>query len=146
MAKGKDLHTLIRLAKWEVDEAQRALGALLTREQEIIDELALRAEQHKREQAAAAGDVLEAGLTLANYTDWYLQCRTALNHMLEAVRMEIQAAREALADAYRVQKTYELAQQARDERARAEAERKDRIILDEIGANLHRRKLDAEAG
>lgn len=146
MAKGKDLHTLIRLAKWEVDEAQRALGALLTREQEIIDELARMAEQLKREQEVAAGDSLEAGLTFANYMEWHLQRRAAMTQMLVSVRTEIQAARDVLADAYRVQKTYELAQDARDQREKAEFERKDRIALDEIGANLHRRKMESDAG
>ena len=36
MAAAKDLHTLIRLRKWDVDEKQRAVAALLRREEAIL--------------------------------------------------------------------------------------------------------------
>ena len=32
----KDLHTLIRLRKWDVDEKQRALAVLLRQEEDVI--------------------------------------------------------------------------------------------------------------
>ena len=41
----KDLYSLIRIRKWDVDEKQRALGVLLRKEESILNNLAALADE-----------------------------------------------------------------------------------------------------
>jgi flagellar export protein FliJ len=139
MAAAKDLHTLIRVRKWDVDERQRALGALLRREEAII------AAQHDlvREIAAESAFVGQAEVietfTFSAYLKRCDQRREELDKALAAVRQEIEAARDELAEAYRALKTFEVTQEMRDDAEEKELDRLEQLDLNEIGLNLHRR-------
>ena len=140
MEKGKDLHSLIRLARWTVDEVQRTLGVLVEREEKLVTARYELDEELKREQAAAAENIMEGGLTFSGYIRRYQARRDDLDHKIAEVAREILEARDALAEAYRDQKTYELAQETRDIAWNQELARREQISLDEIAQTLHRRR------
>lgn len=140
MAKAKGIRTLIRLAKFNVDEKRRVLVALQDREEEIIAAIAAHDQQLKVEQQVASEDSTGAGFYYGAYADWYLKRRAEMEGMLAAVRQQIEIARDDLAEAFREQKTYEITQANREKREREEADRKEQIFLDEVGQTQHRRK------
>lgn len=145
MAKpAKGLKTLIRLSKFNVDEKRRVLTALQTREDQVVEEIRLAEEQLVREQKLASENQAFAFAFPTFYRAWAGQ-RQALEQALAAVRQQIEAARDELAEAFREQKTYEVTQANREKREREEADRKEQIFLDEIGLNMHRRKGEQQA-
>jgi flagellar protein FliJ len=142
----KGLKTLIRLSKFNVDERRRALTALQNREDQIIEEIRQGELRLKEEQRLAAEDGAGIGYLYGAYHKAWMHSRDLMHQALTAVRAEIETARDELAEAFREQKTYEVTQANREKREQEEADRKEQVFLDEVGANLHRRKeKDAEA-
>lgn len=141
MAKpAKGLKTLIRLSKFNVDEKRRVLTALQNREDQIIEEIRQGESQLKIEQRLAAEDATGIGFMYGAFHKSWMQRRDLMQQALAAVRAEIETARDDLAEAFRELKTYEVTQANREKREREEADRKEQVFLDEIGANIHRRK------
>ncbi len=133
----KDLHTLIRLNKWQVDEKRRALGELL--QQLYVLENALKAlgEELKREQQAAAQSPDEAGFLYGYYADAVIQRREILEEAIRQQEVKVEEAQEELREAMGELKKYELVQEERDREAAKEEERKEQAVLDEIGLRKH---------
>jgi len=141
MAK-KGLHTLIRVRKWDVDEKQRAVGALLRDEEKIIEfQQALEREITEEKALAGASGVAER-LTFQPYIQRCRQRRNNLEAALILIRRKIEEAREELAEAYRRLKTFEITQEQRDTAEEKEELRVEQIGLDEMGIDLHRRKAN----
>ena len=140
MAK-KDLHTLIRLRKWDVDEKQRALAVLLRQEEEIIARQADLEAEVESELAFTATLPADQRGTLAAYLKRCDEFRQRLAGVLEEVRRQIAGAQNELAEAYRRLKTFEITQEARDAAEAAEERRAEEIELNELGLELHRRKV-----
>jgi flagellar export protein FliJ len=138
MAKG--LKTLIRLAKWAVDEKRKVLTALQAREEEMIAALDQHERQLAEEQRIAAADATGVGFVYGAYASAWLNRKAEMEMRLLNLRHQIEAARDDLAEAFRQQKTYEITQANREKRERAEAERKEQVRLDEIGLNVFRRR------
>jgi flagellar export protein FliJ len=136
----KGLKTLIRLARWEVDERRRALSALQAREDEIVAMLEAMSKQLPEEQSVAAGDATGAGFLYGAFANAWVERRDQVISMLVQIRAQVEQARDALAEAFRQQKTYELTQAARERREREEADRKEQAVLDETGLNIYRRR------
>ncbi len=136
----KSLKTLIRVARWAVEEKQKALGLLLEREAQIQTAIEDHHKALESERTLASSDTMGVGRGFGNYFD---QWRRQLEHyksLLTQVQEQIFAAREALAEAYREQKTVEEVQKQRDIKAALEADRKERAELDEIGLAQHLKK------
>jgi flagellar export protein FliJ len=136
----KDLASLIRIRKWDVDEHQRALAALLRREEAILDAQAALAEEMRREAAFVAEAGAEQRITFAAYLDRCDARKQEMAAALAEVRRLIDEAREELAEAYRRLKTFEVTQEARALAEEQEANRLEQMDLDEIGLTLHRRR------
>jgi len=131
MAKG--LKTLIRVHEWEVDEKRRGLGRLLSHVHEL-EKRGLDLEREiVNEQAVAAGAAAEVGFAYGPYAEAAIGRRETIKRNIAGVEVEIDAARNVLSDAYRELKTYEIAQQERDQAEAAELDRKEQADLDEIG-------------
>lgn len=146
MAKpAKGLKTLIRLSKFNVDEKRRVLTALQAREDEIIEAIRQGEEQLRHEQQLAAEDATGIGFAYGAFHQGWMRRRDAMLQALQAVRQQIDAAREDLAEAFRELKTYEVTQANREKREREELDRKEQIFLDEVGLTMHRRKGEADA-
>ncbi len=138
MSKG--LKTLIRLNKFNVDEKRRVLTALQAREDQILADMEAAKDRLHHEQTVAAGDSTGAGFYYGSYASAYLRRREQMAAQLAAVRQQIVAARDDLAEAYRELKTFEISQANRDTREQEERDRTEQAVMDEIGQTLHRRK------
>jgi flagellar export protein FliJ len=139
----KDLHTLIRLRKWEVDEKQRAVAALLRREEAVLAAQRALAEEIEREKAFVGQADVQATFTFSAYLERCEERRQDMDKALAEVRHMIDAARDELAEAYRRLKTFEVTQEQREDAEEKEFNRREQIDLDEIGLNLHRRRTSA---
>lgn len=143
MAKN-ELKTLIRVHKFELDEKQRKLGALLRFEQALLNRKVLLAERFKQEEEAANVSPV-AALTFGAYVDWHVEENKRVDRALEDNRQEIILMREEIMEAYQELKTLEITQENREKRELAELERKMNSILDEIGLTLYRRRKTEES-
>ena len=139
MAK-KDLHTLIRLRKWDVDEKQRALAVLLRQEEGVIERQAALEAEVLAEMAFAGQLPADQRTTLSGYLKRCENFRAALDAALKDIRQRITGAQDHLAEAYRRLKTFEVTQLQRDLAESREEARLETIELDEVGLNGHRRK------
>lgn len=145
MANKKGLKTLIRLAKWDVDDKQRVLVALQGREDEILAAIRHAEERLVAEQQVASQDAMGVGYVYAAFANAWLARREQLMQALDHVRMEIAKARDDLSEAFNRLKTYEITQRERERREREELEKKEQAFLDETGLNIHRRRQMLEA-
>ncbi len=136
----KDLHTLIRIRKWDVDEKQRALGMLLRKEETLLDNLAALEDEKRREAAFVGQADAVKGFTFAAFLARCDERKKVMNTLLAEVRRTIDEARDELAESYRALKTYEVTQEDRDDAEEKEQAHKTQLDLDEIGLTLHRRK------
>ncbi|PKU22324.1 flagellar export protein FliJ [Telmatospirillum siberiense] len=138
--KAKDLVSLLRLHSWTVDERRRELGILLAREEELI-QFGLRLDQELlHEQKVAAADPTFAGYGFGAYVQNYRLRREQWMRTLDALRGEIEQARDHLAEAYRQLKVYEEVKEKRVEQERIEEVRKEQIAFDEIGQTQFRQR------
>lgn len=142
-AKAKGLKTLIRLAKFTVDERRRVLTALQNAEDQVIAEIANAERQFKEEQRLASEDAAGIGYLYGAYQRAWMDRRENLERSLHALRAQIEGARDALTEAFRELKTYEITQKERERKEREEEDRKEQVALDEMGQQMHQRK-DAE--
>lgn len=140
----KALTSLVRLHRLRLDEKRKNLGELegaradLIRQQEDLwDEL--------RGEKAAAQASLEAGSTLSAYLAAFGARRDRTASLLVDMGHQIEAASTDLAESFRDLKKHETVLANRKERARKEAARRERIELDDIGIDLHRRKTKESA-
>lgn len=144
MAKqAKGLKTLIRLAKFEVDEKRRVLTALQNEEEKTLHDILQSEVRLRKEQELAASDAVGIGFMYGAYHRAWMAERQTLFARLGTIRQQIELARDELAEAFRTQKTYEVTQANREKREQEEADRKEQIFLDEVGMTQHRRKTEA---
>lgn len=132
------LDTLIRLADAEIDTARLTLQKILAEEDAVQTKLNELAAQLEHETSLAAKDP-ELGRQYGVFIDHVKRKRHKLNAQLDAIRPKVEAARDALAEAFANQKKYEIAKQNRNDAAAAEGKRKEGLILDELGLNAFRR-------
>ena len=137
----KNLHAIIKLQKWEVDEKRRALGEMMRYEEAILTELKRLEEELKKEQKIASESPI-AALTYGAYAKKHISNREEAEKALEEIQKRIKDMQDIIAEEFQKLKTYEIVQQNRDKREEEERNRKEQITLDEIGMTLHRRKKD----
>lgn len=137
---GQDLHAVIRLRKWEIDEKRRELGALLAEQETVVQRRAALDDEIRQENACASAHVGEADFTLGSYAQRAHSRRLQLDHAIAEAERRVEEARDELAEMFKDLKTFELAQEAREEAERKEREHKEQVKLDEIGLELFRRR------
>jgi flagellar export protein FliJ len=136
----KDLTSLIRLHEWHVEERRRELGELLRRVAELEAWARGLEEELKREQRSAVADPVEAGFLYGNYALAVIRRREELAEATNQAEAAVAALREALREAHRELKKYEIAKTDRDRRVLEEFERKEQMILDELGIQGFRQR------
>lgn len=136
-----DLKTLIRVRDGQVDEKRRVAGDLLRH----LDDLKIQARAFDREvmaeQEIARSSPGEAGMAYAGYARRVLDRRTQLNRAIADAETALSAARDDVTKAYRDLKTVEIAQENRERREAAEAERRQTIAQDEIALQGFRQRI-----
>ena len=140
-----DLRPLIRYHKWRLDEKQRALAELRSREDQILANAASLEEEIKAEQRTVGANQ-EVAFGYGNFARAAIARRDHLTRMLTEIRASITIAADELAEAFREVKTYELAQEERNKREAEERRRKENIDLDETAQIGHRRRQEEETG
>lgn len=143
--KKKDLHVLIRLRKWDVDERQRALGVILREEERVIERQRALEDSLVRERAFVSTADPSQRVTFEAFVRRCMDARAGLEQELFEVRKRIAVAQAELADAYRRLKTFEISQKQRDAAEKKVEDRLEQINLDEIALTLHRRGAGSSA-
>jgi len=135
----KTLETLVRLAKFNVDDKRRVLAEVMAQVDAVqarIDALA-RSVEHERQ---IAFDTPALGPTFGQFAAKAKADREAMEQQLAALQPYVDQAREQLAEAFEEQKKYEITKDRQDENGRLELDRKDQAVLDEVGLQSHRQK------
>ena len=135
----KDLHTLIRLNEWTVDERRRELADVLSSLASLEDGLERLRLELIKEQAFVKNSPGEAGFFYGNYANAVIHRREHLNQGIARMERDVAAARERVNEAYRELKKYQVAQEVRDLNQAREEARKEQIELDEMALQTYRR-------
>ncbi len=133
------LKTLIRLHKQTLDEKRRVLATLEGRRDGIIGE-GEELERQVVEEQAFAKRTPEVQFAYGAFAHRVILTRESLAQRLREVEAEIEISGAEVAEAYAELKKYEIALSLRERRARAEAARRERYELDEIGLKMHHRR------
>ena len=136
----KDLHSLIRLQSWEVDEKRRKLGEYLRIVESLENRMQQLRDELKQEQAVASESPIEGGALYGNFAKAVIAERKSLNESIGKAEDEVAFARDELRISYQQQKTYEMSQKTRDKKEEKERKRVEQIDLDEVAAESHRQK------
>ncbi len=138
----KGLPGLIQLNQWKVDEQRRKvteLEILSDRLSEQVDQL----QADIGREGQNSGESFESSQAYSAFLTGAMAQREKLRGSIADLGLEISAAKDDLADAYRELKSYEIAQAARDAREKHKQELRERVKMDEIGMGMHRRKSGA---
>jgi flagellar FliJ protein len=136
----KSINTLIRLHEFDVDEHRRRLGNLLRLVEALENQAVILQEELSREQATANASPEVAAFTYGNYAQMVIGRRAWIENSVAKAEDEVTAAREALRDAYQDLKRYEIGKDIRDRLDKAELERLERLVLDEVGLQGFRQR------
>ncbi|MDH5750465.1 MAG: flagellar FliJ family protein, partial [Rhodospirillales bacterium] len=135
----RDLHSLIRLHEWRVEEHRRKLGDLLRFLHDLENRAKLLEAEIVHEQNVAQSSPEEAGRGYGQYAEAAIDRRHRLAESIAQSQDEVVAAREELNKAYRELRKFELAQASRDKREALEELRREQAVLDEVGMRTHMR-------
>ncbi len=133
------LGSLVRVRSWALNEKRQKLAGL----EELADKMHQDLEQLEaelnNEQRAAAGSI-EGTIAFPAFVAAALERRKKLRESIADLGLAIDAARAEVREAYQEVKKYELAQDNHERRELEKVARRERRELDELGANMHRRK------
>ncbi len=129
----EELHSLIRLHQWGVDEKRRKLAELLRHLADLENQGVRLEEELVQEQQTASASPGEAGYLYGNYAEAVIARRERIAGEVAETEERIAAAREELNEAFRELKKYEIAQENRDKIEARELSLKEQADLDELG-------------
>jgi flagellar export protein FliJ len=141
----KDLHTLIRLNEWTVDQRRRELGDVLGSLASLETGLVRLREELIKEQRVVQSSPEEAGFFYGNYATAVIKRREDLNQGILRMEAQVAEAREKLNESYRELKKYEVVQENRDVRENQKLARREQDVLDELGLRAYRLKQSRSA-
>lgn len=124
--------SLIKLASYEVETLQKRLSEVVDRRVAAQQRLARLLTEAEAEMANAAVDD-EAAMNLSAYLDGLRVRKAAIQAEIETILIEEAGARDALAEAFEVQKKYEQVAESARLLELKEAGRRETAALDELG-------------
>jgi len=128
----KAMGSLIRISTHEVEALQKRLADIVDRRTGAELKLAILEAEGEAEMQNARADA-EAGWYMAGFREGLRQRKAAAQAVLDALAMEEEGARDALAEAFEALKKYEHLAEASRMAARKEAGRRETAALDELG-------------
>lgn len=141
-----ELHALIRLGRWKLDEKRRALAEMHALADGLREDRA-RLEDEIRSEQEVAGASQEVGFSYAGFAGRAIDRRRRLDESIRQVEERIEEATEEVAEAFQELKRYELAQEGRDRRENERRRRKEGEALDEVAlTGFVRRRGGADKG
>jgi flagellar FliJ protein len=124
--------SLIKLASYEVEVLQKRLAEIV--ERRAAAEARLRALETEGDlEAAFSADDASAGFYRVGYLEGLKVRKAAARSQIEALLVEEQGARDALAEAFEAQKKYEQVAENAAALERKEQGRRETAALDELG-------------
>lgn len=133
------LDQLLRLQRWTLDEKRRQAGEL----EQLIDRLVkdiLALEQQVAREIEAARTDSEMQRALPNYREAMKERRKRLEKSMNDLRAELAKLHDDITEAFSDLKKTEQTLKNREQRQKLAERRREQIISDEIGLQLHRRK------
>ncbi|MGH6893701.1 MAG: hypothetical protein ACREEP_15740 [Dongiaceae bacterium] len=134
------LDQLLRLHRWTLDEKRRRAGDLDQLIERLVQDVAQLDRAVEREIAAARADI-ELQRALPGYRRVMKERRERLDRSMIDLRGELDRLREEIAAAFSDLKKTEQTVKNREQRQRLAVRRRDQAISDEIGLQIHRRKV-----
>jgi chromosome segregation ATPase len=137
------LDQLMRLQKWTLDEKRRqaldleALIDKLETDIRLLDEEVIR-------EIDAAQQSIELQRALPGYRKIMQQRRERLEQSIDNLRVELLRIQDEIAEAFSELKKTEQTIQSRKQRQRQQERRREQIVSDDIGIDLHRRRRSPE--
>jgi flagellar export protein FliJ len=122
-----------------VDERRRQLTELQRLAERLRQDVAALGAEFAREKITAAASI-EAGRTFPAYAERVRQRHTSVLSSIADVDAEVNRAEEGLREAYRALKRHEVALANREAREAAATQRKEQIVGDDVGIEMHRRR------
>lgn len=133
------LESLIRLHRWQTDERRRDLATLEHLAAKLGEEQRRLEAEDAREREAAASS-REAAFGYAGYVRRLIERRRKLKQSQAEVAERIARAHEALAEAFREMKRYEVAAANRAKQQEQNEAKRERKAMDDLGIEGFRRK------
>jgi len=133
------LDQLMRLQKWTLDEKRRQaldLEALIDKfenDTRLLDEEVLR-------EIDAAQQSIDLQRGLPAYRKMMQERRERLEQSIANLRVELARIQDEIAEAFSELKKTEQTIQSRKQRQRQQERRREQIVADDIGIELHRRR------
>lgn len=138
----KGLPTLIRLAKFRLDEARRQLAELERLREHLGQGLDRLAAEVAREQKAAATSH-EANTGYANYARAAMARRATIEQSIADLLPKLDEAANVVSEAFQEMKRYELAEENHRRRDLERRQRRDTAALDETALSRYQRARQA---
>ncbi|MEQ8248005.1 MAG: flagellar export protein FliJ [Alphaproteobacteria bacterium] len=132
------LPTLIRVAKWNMEEKRRTLVALETMMSNFNARLRALEKELEREQSAARHND-EALVFYGNYARGVIDRRDTILRSIGELQGQLDAAHQDVTEAFQEVRRYEIVLERQQEREAAEQLRRDQNTLDETSMELYRR-------
>ena len=134
----KGMATLVRLAKFRLDEARRQLAELERLREHLNKSLEKLANELTQEQQAA-GRSGEAFNGYAAYARAAMGRRATIEQSIAELAPSLAEAEEAVTAAFQEMKRYELAEEHRQRRTEEKRRRREQTTLDETGLTRFQR-------
>ena len=133
------LGSLVRVHTWTLNEKRQTLSGLEVLGEKLRHDLEGLETKLQQEQSAATGSI-EGTIAFPAFVAAALERRKRLRVSIANMDLAIEASREEVREAYREVKKYELARDNDERRERERLALRERKVLDELAATLHRRK------
>jgi flagellar export protein FliJ len=127
----KSLHTLLKLARRDLETLRRALAEQIARQTAVQDRILGHEQTIKDEQKAAMRDY-ESGRAYGGYAAAALAIRRALAAENETIGQEIERLRTLIAEAHVETRKFERLIELEEERAKKAADKRENAELDEF--------------
>jgi len=135
----KGMTGMIRLHKWQLDEKRRDMVSLEKMKQEFLQSLADLEQELEAEQKHVA-DSPVVSIAYAGYAQQVIVRRANIENSIVELEASIENMKDQVAEAFRELKKYEVVEQRKLDRKKADLDRREQDELDELSLNIHRRR------
>jgi flagellar protein FliJ len=132
------LDTIIRLRKWELDEARRVLADLLGEREVMVRQLVMMDDEIAEQSRSTSIEVFST--TVGAYMDGVKKRGDAIHNMLAEKEKEIEQQQDKVAEGFRELKTFQIAHDRDVKRAKWEEDKAEQVMFDELGTQDHARR------
>jgi len=129
------LKTLSRIEKFNINEQRKLLVFFQEQQDQLKIKLNNLNNQYEQEKAFQRQNQMVGDF--GAYTKRYLEQKEELEYQISELEIQISSVRDKISDMFKEQKTYDIIDENRKQRAQHEEEIKIQKQLDEIGTNAY---------